>query len=192
MCLRAPLSALARRKQPGELLFTEGTQPPSRQHFWETLHRFCRRAQVPVVCPHSLRGLHATLALEAGATSEMVAQALGHGSFQVTARHYATAESVASARAARVAEALGSQEDPISRLLAALSPTELEELKKWLSYLVATAPSSGRDLISFPRTSEQRDFPTGVDFYVLIDSNVRSAGMVIPLARSNSFAELGL
>lgn len=133
MCLRAPLSILARRKQPGELLFTEGPQPPSRQHFWEKLRQFCRRAQVPMVCPHSLRGLHATLALEAGATSEMVAQALGHGSFQVTARHYATAESVASARAARVAEALGSLEDPISRLLAGLSPAELAELKKRLS-----------------------------------------------------------
>lgn len=63
----------------------------------------------------------------------MVAQALGHGSFQVTARHYATAESVAGSRAARVAEALGSSEDAISRLLAGLTPEELAELKKRLS-----------------------------------------------------------
>ena len=132
-CLRPPLLTLANRKQPNELLFSAGPQPPSRQHFWEKLRQFCRRAEVPLVCPHSLRGLHATLALEAGATGEMVAQALGHGSFQVTARHYATAESVAGSRAARVAEALGRSDDAISRLLAGLTPEELAELKKRLS-----------------------------------------------------------
>lgn len=132
-CLRAPLSALARRKQPGELLFSDGQKAPSRQHFWEKTRLFCRRAQVPLVCPHSLRGLHATLALEAGATASMVANALGHGSFRVTARHYATPDSVAGSRAARVSEALGNQEDEISRLLAGLSPAQLEELKKRLN-----------------------------------------------------------
>ena len=132
-CLRTPLLTLARRKQTDELLFSAGSQPPSRQHFWEKLRQFCLRAHVPLVCPHSLRGLHATLALEAGATGEMVAQALGHGSFQVTARHYATAESVAGSRAARVAEALGRSDDAISRLLAGLTPEELAELKQRLS-----------------------------------------------------------
>ena len=132
-CLRPPLTALARRKQPDELLFAEGTQAPSRQHFWGKLRLFCRQAQVPQVCPHSLRGLHASLALEAGATGEIVAQALGHGSFQVTARHYATPESVVSSRAARVSAALGAvPNDPISRLLAGLSAAELEELKRRL------------------------------------------------------------
>lgn len=126
------LCALAGRKQPGALLFAEGEQVPSRQHYWGKLHLFCRRAQVPPVCPHSLRGLHASLALQAGATGEMVAQGLGHGSFQVTARHYATAESVAGSRAARVSEALGSPDDAISRLLSGLSAAELEELKKRL------------------------------------------------------------
>ena len=60
----------------------------------------------------------------------MVAHALGHGSFQVTARHYATAESIAGSRAARVSEALGTKDDVVSRLLAELSPAQLEELKK--------------------------------------------------------------
>ena len=131
-CLRAPLLALARRKQPGELLFTEGHKIPSRQHFWGQLHRFCRLAQVPLVCPHALRGLHASLALEAGATGRLVAQALGHGSFQITARHYATAESITASRAARVSEALGTKDDAVSRLLAELSPAQREELKKRL------------------------------------------------------------
>jgi len=131
-CLRAPLLALASHKQPGELLFADGPTVPSRQHFWGKMRLFCRRARVPLVCPHSLRGLHATLAIEAGATGGMVAHALGHGSFQVTARHYATAESIAGSRAARVSEALGAKDDAVSRLLAGLSPAQLEELKKRL------------------------------------------------------------
>ena len=131
-CLRAPLLALASRKQAGELLFADGPTVPSRQHFWSKLRLFCSRAQVPPVCPHSLRGLHATLAIEAGATGGMVAHALGHGSFQVTARHYATAESIAGSRAARVSEALGTKDDAVSRLLAELSPAQLEDLKKRL------------------------------------------------------------
>jgi integrase len=73
---------------------------------------------------HSLRGLQATLALHAGATGPLVAQALGHGSFQVTARHYATFERVAAARAARVAEVLGPRDDVDSRLLAGLTPAQ--------------------------------------------------------------------
>ena len=132
-CLRAPLTALAQRKQPGELLFVEGTKVPSRQHFWSKLRQFCTRADVPLVCPHSLRGLHATLSIQAGATGSLVAHALGHGSFQVTARHYATPESVAGSRAARVAEALGTNADTISCLIAGLNPAQLEELKRRLN-----------------------------------------------------------
>ena len=131
-CLRGPLKALAQRKEPDERLFGEGARVPSRQHFWGKLRLFCRRAQVPQVCPHSLGGLHASLALQAGATGEMVAQALGHGSFQVTARHYATAESVMESRAAHVLAALGRPDDAITRLLEGLSDAELEELKKRL------------------------------------------------------------
>jgi integrase len=52
------------------------------------LHAFCDEAGVPRVCTHSLRGLHATLATEAGATSHAVAGALGHTSPAVTHAHY--------------------------------------------------------------------------------------------------------
>ncbi len=131
-CLRGPLVALARTKEPGELLFTQGTQVPGRQHFWGVLHQFCRHAGVPLVCPHSLRGLHASVAITAGATGRLVAEALEHGSFAVTARHYATAESLTAAHATRVTAALGPKEDAVSRLLAELSPEQREELKKRL------------------------------------------------------------
>ncbi len=53
---------------------------------------------VPRVCPHSRRGLHATLASEDGTSGEAVARALGHTSFDITAKHYAQADSVENAR----------------------------------------------------------------------------------------------
>lgn len=50
--------------------------------------QLCRKAGVPVMGPHSLRATHATLARSAGATSELVAAQLGHGSTTVTEGHY--------------------------------------------------------------------------------------------------------
>ena len=84
--------------------------PPNRKrsssYYWAHVRRLCRLADVPVICPHSLRGLHATLALEGGATADSVAKALGHGSFAMTARHYATESSVLDAQSSRVSSAL--------------------------------------------------------------------------------------
>jgi integrase len=61
---------------------------PSR--FWLHWHckRLCRAAKVPVVPPHGLRGTHATLAKQAGATSHLVAAQLGHASTAITEQVY--------------------------------------------------------------------------------------------------------
>jgi integrase len=80
--------------------------PRCRQLLWSAVRRICAAAGVPAVCPHSLRGLNATLGVEAGVMPHAVAAALGHGSFAVTARHYAQPEAIVSARAARVIEVL--------------------------------------------------------------------------------------
>jgi len=48
----------------------------------------CKSAGLPVVCAHSMRGLHSTLAAGFGVTGHVVAKALGHTSFNVTKRHY--------------------------------------------------------------------------------------------------------
>jgi integrase len=48
----------------------------------------CKTAGLPVVCSHSMRGLHSTLATGVGITGHAVAKALGHTSFAVTKRHY--------------------------------------------------------------------------------------------------------
>lgn len=97
---------------------------------WKKLALYCRRAEVPVVCPHSLRGLHSSLAVKAGATSTYVAQALGHGSDAVTRRHYIAPDALDSARAARVAGALLGASDLASLIstLRSLPSEQLDEI----------------------------------------------------------------
>src|SRR6185503_4141243 len=64
--------------------------------------RLCDEAEVPVVCTPSLRGLHASVATDAGATSHVVASALGHSSPAVTHAHYIDGATARRARTRRV------------------------------------------------------------------------------------------
>jgi integrase len=58
------------------------------------------------VSTHSHRGLHSTLATEAGATAHFVAHALGHASPRVTEMHYIDRGATLRARSRRVIEKL--------------------------------------------------------------------------------------
>jgi integrase len=78
------------------------------------LRKLCAEAKVPAVVPHSLRGLHATLASGFGATSHAVAAALGHTSFVVTARHYVDRDILERARSRRSREVLSGNCHPES------------------------------------------------------------------------------
>ena len=88
--LQPRLALLAAGKAPDAYLFgtTCQGQPKGRQALHSTVRRICLAAGVPVVCPHSLRGLWATAGVRAGGLSQAVAAALGHGSFSMTQRHY--------------------------------------------------------------------------------------------------------
>ena len=133
-----PLRVLLQRqtvgKRPEDLLFGTG-KPLHNDYLWDRLQRYCVLAGVPKVCPHSLRGLHSTIAMERGATSGVVAAALGHGSFAITARHYVNPDTLANAKARKVSAALAGPTAPnephradlsgLSSALAALSPDEL-------------------------------------------------------------------
>ncbi|OGR07772.1 MAG: hypothetical protein A2341_22375 [Deltaproteobacteria bacterium RIFOXYB12_FULL_58_9] len=73
----------------------------------KVVRHVCDKAGVPVVCPHGLRGTHATLAESAGASPEIVARTLGHGDIKVTAEHYTlpgTRESARQRQALQVIE----------------------------------------------------------------------------------------
>jgi len=65
------------------------------------VQRICKLACVPVVGAHSMRGLHATLAMDAGITGAVVAASLGHEHVSTTTRSYAKGEAVAGAQQRR-------------------------------------------------------------------------------------------
>lgn len=92
---------------------------------------------MPRVCPHSLRGLHSTLAMEQGATSGIVAAALGHGSFEITQRHYVKPGTMDNLKQAKVSAAFEtSQTSPptdlaaLINLLQSLTPDELAHIMR--------------------------------------------------------------
>lgn len=106
--LREVLLLHASGKDPeSPLLGPPGEPLHTRDALRHRLKQLCDQLGLPRVCPHSLRGLNATLALDAGATPHHVAAALGHASFVTTARHYADVSSVANAGLRRVADLLG-------------------------------------------------------------------------------------
>jgi len=106
--LRSYLLHLTVGKAPNALLFggQSNGKPRSRQLFWAFVQRLCKFASVPLVCTHSLRGLHATLAVQSGSAAHVVAASLGHSSFEMTERHYAQPSAVANAATARVTSIL--------------------------------------------------------------------------------------
>jgi integrase len=92
--LRPYFAKLSGGKKPEALLF--GHRDRAWPRNW--VQKICEEAGVPIVTAHGQRGLHSTLAVEAGVTARAVADALGHESFTTTAQSYATPESVAKAR----------------------------------------------------------------------------------------------
>jgi integrase len=112
------------------LLGPAGEAMHTRHALRHRLHQLCAEADVPQICPHSLRGLNATLALEAGATAHHVAAALGHASFATTARHYADASTVTNASLRRVADLLTSDNNPEARDLGGLARLLREQLSE--------------------------------------------------------------
>lgn len=80
MELRGYLLGLRRDKLPLAQLFGQHWRDWPRK--W--VQRICRAARVPEVSAHGMRGLHATLAMEAGQSGDTVARALGHTSAAIT------------------------------------------------------------------------------------------------------------
>lgn len=105
--LRPYLLALAKDRPPDAQLISRTLAPRSgkkRDRYWLLRHveRLCADAEVPIVCTQSLRGLHASVATDAGATSHVVASALGHSSPAVTHAHYIDNATARRARTRRV------------------------------------------------------------------------------------------
>ena len=109
--LQPYLVRLSQGKGKENQLFGRGPsgKAPSRQAMWGLVRVLCQRAEVPLVCTHSLRGLWANLAVQSGAASHVVAANLGHHSFKVTERHYAQGSAVENAATVRVLGMLGGE-----------------------------------------------------------------------------------
>lgn len=139
--LRPALLALCEGKGGDEPIFSvrDDKHGGHRSTMWLVVRRICRRAGVPCVCPHSLRGLHSTLALEAGVTANAVASALGHGSFAMTARHYAAPGTLEGLQARRVVDVLGG-----AHSADRLQQVDDETLRELLA-LIAERKRSGND-----------------------------------------------
>lgn len=85
--LRPYLARAAQGKAPGEFLFSNR----SKTALNSAVLRICKAAGVPVVVPHSFRGLIADLAVASGEVLDRVASVLGHAGTKVTRDHYADA-----------------------------------------------------------------------------------------------------
>jgi integrase len=107
--LRPFVFKLSAGQAPNAWLFRQDGQPGKPRHLQSVLRRvqsICERARVPMICTHSLRGLNATLKLQAGASEDYVARSIGHTSFGVTLRHYVDPAAKAKVDAGRVDAAL--------------------------------------------------------------------------------------
>jgi integrase len=123
---------------PDALVFAPVTRktPFASDHLYKKLKGYCQLAGVPLVCPHSLRGLHSSLAVQVGATSAHVAQALGHSSFEITRRHYLAPGTLESSRIARMSDTLlgdGKLEALLAELRT-LTAAQLEHVARELGF----------------------------------------------------------
>jgi integrase len=88
--LRDHLQRLAANKQPDDLLFGLHWRDWVRK----SVKRICAASGVSHVSAHSMRGLHATLAMDAGVTGAVVAASLGQTSAAVTIQSYPASRGV--------------------------------------------------------------------------------------------------
>lgn len=125
--LQPRLRRLMAGKLPEDYLFGVAStgNPKSRQVLHTAVRRICVKAGVPVVCPHSLRGLWATAGVRSGALSHAVAAALGHGSFSMTERHYVEPGAMDGARTDRLVEMLDLDGTKSTASMATVSAEQL-------------------------------------------------------------------
>lgn len=138
--LRRLLLLLTAGQPPERLIFGgQRTRPHFQAWLWKHVKKYCQQAQLPRVCPHSLRGLHSSLAVSAGCTSAAVSAALGHGSFAITAKHYVDGDALLNSSVRRVTDMLAGQvrdsDDDRTGLierLRAMSPEQRREIMQGL------------------------------------------------------------
>ena len=135
--------------------------PRSRHVLHQRVKALCKSAGVTRVCPHSLRGLWATLQARAGADPNAIARSLGHGSFEITRRHYAQASALHGAQSERVTAILArpsTEQAPLRAedVLKKLPADTIEELRTLL------LQSPGQSIRNPPTGPMSGDFSTEI------------------------------
>lgn len=121
--LRPLIAARCHGKAPDALLFEshfEDGEPTPYKVPWvrDNVRRICKKAGVPIVCAHSMRGKHSDLSVRAGVTPDVVAESVGHTSSKVTMDHYARPESLHEVQREQAAQRLGlNDREPRLRLV---------------------------------------------------------------------------
>lgn len=110
---------------------------PAPTYLRHRLHQYCRRAGIQKYCPHSLRGLHSSLALVGGATSHQVAASLGHSSFATTAKHYADPSAIDNSRSKRLVAAM--KPDSGDSLVELVTTMTAEQKTRLLALLTSSS-----------------------------------------------------
>jgi integrase len=153
--LRPYLLALVKGRAPEEQLISRTPLRTGKKadRYWLLRHmrRLCDEAEIPMVCVHSLRGLHATLATEAGATSHAVAGALGHSTPAVTHAHYIDSSAKRRASSKRVVSVLTPAAREHRPRRSAKQPAALPEVAAVLS----TIPSASHETTGLVGNGEQ-------------------------------------
>jgi integrase len=102
LVLQPLLRELAADRSPLEPLFlAEGGGFHTKSWLRSAARRVCVAAGVEYVCPHGLKGTAGTLAIEAGALADQVADYLSHEKLSTTERHYVDAGAVVDAQQGR-------------------------------------------------------------------------------------------
>jgi integrase len=138
--LQPHLCKAALGRHGDDFLFGESRRggPRCRRLLHERVVALCKQARVTRVCPHSLRGVWATLQTRAGADPNAIAASLGHRSFEVTRRHYAQTSALHAAQTDRVAALLSGPPQDVPQqcardILAKLPAEVVEQLRSLLA-----------------------------------------------------------
>jgi integrase len=144
-----PLQRLIQGRESSDYLFgmSRTGKRKNNSRLYAAVLRLCKEAEVPRVCPHSMRGYYASAGVRSGALPHVVAANLGHSSFAVTARHYARPEAITEAHNARVLEVLDLSQGadvlshlPPEQLIAKLPAATLARIAELLNSRTSTPP----------------------------------------------------
>jgi integrase len=103
--LRGHLEHLTRGKEDDQYIFG-GDRPHDVGWVRNSVRMMCEGAKLPVETAHGLRGAHTDLARAAGATAQMVAAQVGHGSTSITEQSYTKKETIRNATARKAMKVL--------------------------------------------------------------------------------------